>query len=333
MPRLPSSITRFLPDRFTCLLVTTVVVASILPPTGWAEALVGPATNIAIAAMFFLYGARLSPQAVFGGLTHWRLHALVFATTFVLFPILGLAITRLPEAVLPHELALGVLYLCLLPSTIQSSIAFTSIAGGNVPAAICSATVSNLAGTVLTPLLVGLVLSVHGGAPGLDAVLEIFELLLLPFGLGQVLRPWIGGFVARHRALLGATDRGSILLVVYGAFGHAVSLGLWHVLPPLGLLSMLAIEALLLAAVLGFTNLAARLFGFDRPDRISIVFCGSKKSLATGVPMAGVLFAGPQLGLILLPVMLFHQMQLMVCAALARRYAAAAPVAVAAPAE
>jgi solute carrier family 10 (sodium/bile acid cotransporter), member 7 len=135
--------------------------------------------------------------------------------------------------------------------------------------------------------------------------------------------------------LLGATDRGSILLVVYGAFGHAVSLGLWHVLPPLGLVSMLVIEAVLLAAVLGFTNLAARLCGFDRADRISIVFCGSKKSLATGVPMAGVLFAGPQLGLILLPVMLFHQMQLMVCAALARRYAASASMAapIAAPAE
>jgi sodium/bile acid cotransporter 7 len=216
------------------------------------------------------------------------------------------------------------LYLCLLPSTIQSSLAFTSIAGGNVPAAMCSATLSSLVGTVATPLLVATLVSTRGGAPTSDAIREIGILLLAPFLAGQLLRPWIGDFVARHKAILSATDRGSILLVVYGAFGHAVGAGLWRALPVSGFAVMLVIEALVLAFMLFGTRFAAKTLGFDRADTIAIVFCGSKKSLASGVPMAGVLFPGPDLGMILLPTMLFHQMQLMVCAVLARRWASQA---------
>jgi len=321
-PRLPASLSRFLPDVFTRLLIATVVLATVLPASGAAVPVVDRVTDVGIALMFFLYGARLAPKAVVDGATHWRLHLLVFASTFALFPLLGLLIGRLPEAILPHDLAVGLLFLCLLPSTIQSSLAFTAIAGGNVPAAMCSATISNLAGTVVTPALVGLLLSGEQGTPMLDAVVQIVELLLLPFALGQISRPWIGGFVARHKSLLGMVDRGTILLVVYGAFGKAVQEGIWHALPPASLGVVLAIEAVLLATVLTLTGVAARAFGFDRADEIAIVFCGSKKSLATGVPMAGVLFAGPTLGTVLLPVMLFHQMQLMVCAVLARRWGA-----------
>jgi sodium/bile acid cotransporter 7 len=221
----------------------------------------------------------------------------------------------------PGPLALGMLYLCLLPSTIQSSLAFTSIAGGNVPAAMCSATLSSLIGAVATPLLVGIFASTRGGAPTGEAIREIALLLIAPLVAGQLLRPWIGGFVLRHKAILSATDRGSILLVVYGAFGHAVSAGLWHALPIGGFAVMIVIEALVLAIMLFATHFAAKTLGFNREDTIAIVFCGSKKSLAAGVPMAGVLFAGPDLGMILLPTMLFHQMQLMVCAVLARRWA------------
>lgn len=315
---------RFLPDTFTRLLIATVVVASLLPPTGVAVPIVSAATDVAIALMFFLYGARLSTASVIGGLAHWRLHALVFASTFVMFPLIGVLLGNLPEWVMPGPLALGLLYLCLLPSTIQSSLAFTSIARGNLPAAMCSATLSSLIGTVVTPLLVGLLARAHGAVATGEAIREIVVLLLLPFAAGQLLRPWIGGFVARHKAILAATDRGSILLVVYGAFGHAVAAGLWHLLPPTSLLWVLAIEAAVLAFALTATRLTATALGFDRADTIAIVFCGSKKSLATGVPMAGVLFAGPDLGMILLPLMLFHQMQLMVCAVLARRWGAAA---------
>ena len=328
-----ASLARLAPDRFTMFLVATVLLATFAPPSEAFNTPLAILTDIAIAFMFFLYGARLATSTVIAGVSHWRLHALVLASTFVLFPVIGLAISRLPGWILPGPLAIGMLYLCLLPSTIQSSLAFTSIAGGNVAAAMCAATLSSLVGTVLTPLLVGIFATVHGASSTLEAVKEIFLLLIAPFIAGQLLRPWIGGFVARHKAILSATDRGSILLVVYAAFGHAVAAGIWHVLPPSGLLAMLAIEALVLAIALFTTHFLAVRLGFDRPDMIAIVFCGSKKSLAAGVPMAGVLFPGPDLGMVLLPLMLFHQMQLMVCAVLARRWAEQRAALTPAPAE
>jgi sodium/bile acid cotransporter 7 len=298
------------------------------------------AIDVAIAFMFFLYGARLATASVIAGVAHWRLHALVLASTFAMFPLVGLLLVHLPQWLVPGPLALGMLYLCLLPSTIQSSLAFTSIAGGNVPAAMCAATLSSLVGAVATPLLVATLASMPGGAPAGDAIREIGLLLIAPLLAGQCLRPWIGGFVARHKAILSATDRSSILLVVYGAFGHAISAGLWRALPPSGFAVMLVIEALVLGFMLFATYFAAKTLGFNRSNTIAIVFCGSKKSLASGVPMAGVLFPGPDLGMILLPTMLFHQMQLMVCAVLARRWASqvaaggdAPPQAVAPPLE
>ena len=221
------TLSRFAPDTFTMLLVATVVLASFAPPTAAFETPVKIATDVAIAFMFFLYGARLATANVIAGVAHWRLHALVLASTFVMFPLVGLLLFHcLPQWLVPGPLALGMLYLCLLPSTIQSSLAFTSIAGGNVPAAMCSATLSSLIGAVATPLLVAMFASARGGAPTGDAIREIGLLLVAPLVAGQLLRPWIGGFVLRHKAILSATDRGSILLVVYGAFGHAVSAGL-----------------------------------------------------------------------------------------------------------
>jgi sodium/bile acid cotransporter 7 len=194
------------------------------------------------------------------------------------------------------------------------------VAKGNVPAAICAASLSNLAGIVFTPLLVGLLMSAHGGISG-GAVLDVALQLLAPFVLGQLLRRWLADWVTRQHRMLAVVDRGSILLVVYTAFSAAVAAGLWHQLS-LASLGMLAVtDAVLLGVVLAVTSLVPRWLGFPRADRITILFCGSKKSLASGLPMAGVLFAGQGVGLLVLPLMLFHQIQLMVCASLAGRYA------------
>jgi sodium/bile acid cotransporter 7 len=175
----------------------------------------------------------------------------------------------------------------------------------------------------LTPLLAGFLLSAHGGF-SVDAALDIAAQLLLPFLAGQLLRPWIGGWIGTHRHVLGFVDRGSILLVVYAAFSDGVSHGIWHQVDAAQLATLLLVDAALLAAVLGLTTLASRALGFSRADEIAIVFCGSKKSLASGLPMAAVLLAGQPVGLIVLPLMLFHQVQLMACAALARRYGSGA---------
>jgi solute carrier family 10 (sodium/bile acid cotransporter), member 7 len=314
------SLSTFRPDNFTLAIVAAVIVASLLPATGSAATAVHYLTIFAIALLFFLHGARLSREAALAGALHWRLHLTVLAATFVLFPLLGLALRHTLGGVLPESLLVGLLFLCLLPSTVQSSIAFTSIAHGNVAAAVCSASLSNFVGIFLTPALVALLMNLKGGV-SLDAVGAIVLQLLLPFLAGHFLRPWIGDFVARHRASLGYVDRGSILLVVYLAFSEAVANGLWHVLGAGDLIKLLLVCAALLGIALLATVFFARRLGFNRADEIVIVFCGSKKSLASGVPMAGVLFPLAQVGMIVLPLMLFHQIQLMVCAALARRYA------------
>jgi sodium/bile acid cotransporter 7 len=307
-------------DPYILALLVTVGVASVLPARGiWAVGF-GHLTTVAIGFLFFLYGARLSTREALDGLRHWRLHGLVLACTYVLFPLLGLLCRLLVPHVLTPELYAGVLFLCFLPSTVQSSIAFTSIARGNVAAAICSASFSNLIGIVLTPLLVTVFL-VSGGGVSFDSVRDIVLQLLVPFVAGQVLRRWIGGFITKHKKVLGYVDRGSILLVVYTAFSEGVVAGIWGRLSLVSLALLLAVNAALLAVVLVSTTVLARRLRFGRADEIAIVFCGSKKSLASGLPMASVLFPAGTVGLIVLPLMLFHQMQLMVCAWLARRYA------------
>ena len=320
----PTKLTRLVKkvriDQFILLILLTVAIAALLPAKGHWVAGFGTASTVAIGLLFFLYGARLSTSQALDGLRHWRLHGTVLLATFVLFPLFGMVVMVLPGSMLPRELALGVLFLCCLPSTVQSSIAFTSVAMGNVPAAICAASLSNLLGIVLTPLLVGLLMSVHGGISA-HAVLDIGLQLLAPFVLGQSLRRWIGDWIAAHRVVLSLVDRGSILLVVYTAFSDGMRAGIWHQLAGSALATLVAVNALLLAMVLAVTSLVPRLLGFDRADRITIVFCGSKKSLATGLPMASVLFAGHGVGLLVLPLMLFHQLQLMVCAWLSGRFA------------
>lgn len=307
-------------DPYVAAIVGMVCLASLLPVHGSGAVVAGHVTGAAIALLFFLHGARLSPRAALAGAWHWRLHVVVLASTFVLFPALGLAGKALFPGLLSPPLWTGVILLCVLPSTVQSSIAFTSIARGNVPAALCAATASNLLGMGLTPLLSGLLLSAQGGFSVRGAG-DIVLQLLLPFAAGQLARPWIGDWAARHKKLLGLVDRGSILLVVYAAFSEGVTQGIWHQLSLADLGRLVAVDAALLAAVLALTTHGSRLLGFSRPDEVTIVFCGSKKSLASGLPMATVLLAGQSVGLIVLPLMLFHQMQLMVCAALAKRYA------------
>jgi solute carrier family 10 (sodium/bile acid cotransporter), member 7 len=309
-------------DPFLLALAATVGLAAVLPAHGDAADAASIAAKAAIALLFFLYGARLSPQQAWHGLRQWRLHLLVLATTFVLFPLLGLAARALVPSVLTIDLYYGVLFLCLVPSTVQSSIAFTSIARGHVSAAIVSASLSNILGIVLTPLLVVLLMNTSGavrvdGSSIRDIVLQ----LLLPFAAGQLARPWIAGFVDRFAAVLKVVDRGSILLVVYTAFSMGVVEGIWVSVDAWRLILVSLVAAALLAIVLAITTVIGRLARLDRGDAIVLLFCGSKKSLASGLPMALVFFPAATVGITMLPLMLFHQIQLVVCAVIASRLA------------
>ncbi|TFI44280.1 bile acid:sodium symporter [Diaphorobacter sp. DS2] len=315
---------RLLPDNFTLALVATVTLASLLPASGAVGAFFEKATVGVVALLFFMHGAKLSREAVIAGIGHWRLHLLVVASTFMLFPVLGLVLRPVLQPLVTPELYTGVLFLCVLPATVQSAIAFTAVARGNMAAAICSASASTLLGIVITPLLVGVVLPQASGTVQQDVLGSIGRIMLqlmLPFVAGHLMRPWIGGFIGRHAATLKYVDQGSVLLVVYTAFSAAVVGGLWRELPLPALAGLLVVCAVILGLALTATTWLARRLGFSKEDEITIVFCGSKKSLVSGVPMAKVLFPSEAAGAIVLPLMVFHQMQLMVCAVLAQRYA------------
>lgn len=309
-------------DPFLLWLVGTVVVASLLPARGAAAAGFELAADAAIVLLFFLHGAKLSREAVLAGIGNWRLHLMVLAFTYLLFPLLGLGAAQAAGLAVDPALATGLLFLALLPSTVQSSIAFTAMAGGNVAAAVCSASLSNLLGIVLTPLLVALFIGADGtgGVDGLASVQKIAGQLLLPFVAGHLLRPLIGGWIDRHKSLLQPVDRSSVLLVVYSAFSAAVVGGVWSRVGALDLAVLLLASGAILAVVMGINGVAARAAGLPREDAIVLLFCGSKKSLVAGVPMAGALFAPEQVGIVILPLMIFHQLQLFVCAWLAGRF-------------
>lgn len=317
-------------DPFVLLLLGMVALASFLPVRGDTARIADGLADAGIVMLFFLHGAKLSRAAIGAGAGNWRLQGSTLLVTFALFPLLGIGIAAAMHMLAPAHplgnpmLASGMLFLTLLPSTVQSSIAFTSIARGNVAGAVCAASFSNLAGIVLTPLLVGV--TMHLSSAGQGNIWQSGETialqLLLPFVLGHLARPWVGGFLERHKALVGRLDRGAILLIVYTAFSAAVVEGLWQRLSVVTVLMLGGLCILLMAVVLAASWQAGRAIGLSRADSIVLLFCGSKKSLASGVPMAGALFPASQVGVLILPLMLFHQIQLIACAILARRLAA-----------
>ena len=313
---------RFFPDPFIFWLLGAVVAASLLPVRGSLAAGVDALTLAAIFSLFFLHGVRLPREALMSGITDWRLHAAILCATFLIFPAAGLALQALFPGLLQPELWAGMLFLCALPSTVQSSIAFTSMARGNVAGAVAAAAFSNLAGVFLTPLLVGLLLQTQGAEISLSGIGKIVALLFLPFLLGHAVRPLLFPLVRNRPRLTTIVDKGTILLAVYSAFSAAMVEGIWSRVPPLSVAILTALCLVLLALVLLATWAIGRFGGFSRESRAAILFCGSVKSLASGAPMARILFPGAAAGMVILPIMLFHSFQLIACAWIAARMGA-----------
>lgn len=309
-------------DRFTTGIILAVLLGLLLPCTGTAAQAFGWLTTAAITLLFFLYGVKLSRKSVLEGLLHWRLQALVVFSTFILFPLLIPVLRPVLEPLVGAALFGGLLYVACLPSTVQSSIAFTSVAKGNVPAAVCSASVSSLLGVVLTPFLAGLLFSTAataGAEIGLETVSNICIQILLPFIAGQLAQPWLRPAVHKHAPLIKLNDQLTIWLVVYTAFSNATANQYWGQLGISRLLGLIAACTIVLLLVQGIIHLLCRLFRFNRQDSIAILFCGSKKSLAVGAPMMMAIF-GTFDNNLLLPLMVFHQVQLMLCSWLANRW-------------
>ncbi|WP_212387153.1 bile acid:sodium symporter family protein [Acinetobacter junii] len=309
-------------DRFTILLVLMVLLATLLPISGQLAYYFNILTTVAIAVLFFLHGAKLSREAVIEGMLHWRMHALVFIFTFLIFPLIGLLSRPVLEPVLGQQLYWGFLFMCFLPSTVQSSIAFASMAKGNVAGAVCSASFSNIIGMFITPILVSYFIlgqSQHDFDPT-KSIVQITLLLLVPFILGQLLRPFIFPQMRKFPSVVKVFDQGSILMVVYGAFSSAVVAGLWQQVSGITLIYLTLACSVLLTVVMLLALYLPKWLGFNQADQITIFFCSSKKTLASGVPMAQILFIGQPLGMIVLPIMIFHQIQLMVCGVIANHW-------------
>lgn len=315
---------RFRPDPFIVALLAAALLASFVPATGDFLDVLKTVSKVAIGLLFFLYGARLSTTETITGLRHWRLHIVILATTFIVFPLLGLAAQVFDGNLLRPSLANGVLLLCLVPSTVQSCVVFTRIAGGNVAGAVVNASLSNLIGVALTPLLVALLMTSDASVDG-GSILRIVLQIVAPFVLGQLLRPLIGGFVTRHDTGLKRYDRSSIVLVVFVAFSEGAEADVWSSLSVWSVLAVALVCAGLLVLIMGWCVAIGRALRFDRADRIAILFCGCNKSLASGLPIASVLFAPSDVALIVLPLMLYHQLQLITCAVLAGRIARSTP--------
>lgn len=311
-------------DPFFVLMIAAVITATVFPASGNFASVFDMLGTLGVSLLFFLHGAALSPQAVLSGLRQWQLHLFILAITFAVFPILVQPIAFISANLLPPDLQLGFLYLAVLPSAVSSSIAFTSIARGNVPAAICSSAGSNVLGLLLTPLLMSFLISTSTeGALDLGQSLqEVLVQLLLPFGLGQAAHWKVGGFLNQYKNRLEQYDQTLIVVIIYAAFSQSVTSGLWQVLPPFALLTASALCLVLLVAVFAFAMYGSRKLGFSRQDEIAAAFCGSKKSLATGLPLAQVLFGGAAgFGMIVLPIMLYNQIQILVGTMLAHHYA------------
>ncbi|MBL9204766.1 MAG: bile acid:sodium symporter [Opitutaceae bacterium] len=285
-------------------------------------------TKGGVALIFFLHGAALSFAALKAGTLRWPLHLVVQATTFILFPLIGLLTVWLLRNQVSPELRLGIFYLCALPSTVSSSVALTAAAKGNVPAAVFNATLSSLIGVFLTPLWIGLLLKSGGQPMPLGKViLDLVLWLLLPLALGQLCRPLIGAFVTRHKKRIAVVDRLTILMLVYTSFCDSFQQGIWSGQSWGMLVLTVAGAGLLFFVVMMLVGAASDALGFNREDRITAVFCGSKKTLASGVPMAQLIFGShPGIGLILLPIMIYHPLQLILCGWLAGKWSRTAPV-------
>lgn len=311
---------RFRPDPFIVGIVAAAAIASIFPISGGALDHSQLAVKVAIGMLFFLYGARLSTGEALHGIRRWKLQVAIVAATFVLFPLLGLAAIPLFSTVLDAPLAAGMLLLCFLPSTVQSSITMTSIARGNIAGAVVGASLSNILGVVLTPLLVASFVGNDVAQFSGDAVVAIVAILLLPFILGQLSRRWLAGLMERGGRGLRFYDRAAIIMVVYVAFSEGMSSGAWNRVGIHEIVWIVALCFVLLAIVLAAAYWGGRALNLRYEDRIALIFCGSQKSLSSGLPMASVLFDRADVALIVLPLMIYHQMQLIAASWFAGRW-------------
>ncbi|MBK8621370.1 MAG: bile acid:sodium symporter [Saprospiraceae bacterium] len=308
-------------DPFVVLLLVTVVVAYFFPSWGKKDSDI-PLDNISsagIALIFFFYGLKLSPQKLRDGLKNIKLHVLVQTSTFVLFPLLVLPFYWTTTAEQNQMIWLAFFFLAALPSTVSSSVVMVSMAGGNVPAAIFNASISGLIGILVTPFLMSFFIVNTTGDFDLSVVyIKLLTEIILPVFAGLLLQPYLGQFTARYAKILTQFDRAVILLIIYKSFVRSFEENVFSTVATkdLGLIFLLTCGLFVLVYFL--TGKMSRYQHFSREDRITAQYCGTKKSLVHGTVFSKILFpAAYPMGIILLPLMIYHALQILVISVLA----------------
>ncbi|MBB5350400.1 sodium/bile acid cotransporter 7 [Haloferula luteola] len=317
-------------NGFLLGLVLVVAMAFLFPGPGARGGVLHPELvgNGGIALILFLQGLSLAVEKIRDGAANWRLHLVVQSFTFVIFPLVGLLFDHLAPVLWesqPAAVRQGFLYLCVLPSTVSTSVVLTAVARGNVAGALFNAALSNIVGVVITPLLVhGLMRSTGSTGSFGPLLVKIILLTLLPFALGMGLRPWLKELVERRKPWVARISNMIILFIVYTAFCDSVAENIWGKYGALLTVQTVAGVVVLFLSISLLAGGACRVLGLERDDRIAAYFCAVKKTLAMGVPLAMLIFGdSPDLSLILLPTMFYHPLQLFANGLLANRWARA----------
>ncbi len=306
-------------------ILVAIVVAYFFPQWGIATSPIPLDTisAVGIALIFFLYGLKLSPQKLKAGLGNYKLHLLVQACTFLVFPLVVLLFRPLIQNAEHELLWLSFFFLAALPSTVSSSVVMVSIAKGNIPAAIFNASISGIIGIVITPLWMGLFIDdMQTDFDFTEIYMNLVLQILAPVILGLLLQRFWGGFIQKHTKKLTLFDKSIILLIIYKSFATSFNDGIFSGVSLFDLAILVVGVLFLFVLVYMLTGRIATALGFSIEDRITAQFCGTKKSLVHGTVFSKIIFGGmPGLGLVLLPLMLFHASQIMIISAIASRFA------------
>lgn len=310
-------------DWFLGAIIVMVILAYYFPFIGLIQEPISleEIANYGVSGIFFFYGLKLSTDKLKQGLSNWKMHIVIQTTTFVLFPLIVLLVKPLFRED-NQNLWLGLFYLAALPSTVSSSVVMVSIANGNIPAAIFNASISSLVGLFMTPLWVGFFIVADTG--NFDAWSIIGKLclqVLLPLIIGMLLNRRLGWFADKYKTTLKTFDQSVILIIIYTSFCKSFTLNLFKDLSFLELILLMAGLLGLFFAVILITNTISKMLGFSKADNITVMFCGSKKSLVHGTVMSKVLFTQSSIvGIILLPLMIYHALQLIAASIMAQKF-------------
>jgi solute carrier family 10 (sodium/bile acid cotransporter), member 7 len=309
-------------NGFFFLLIGTIILAWLVPSWGVEESPLHlpKIAEYGVSLIFFFYGLKLNPKSLLSGLSNWKLHLLVQLSTFVLFPLTVIGLKAVFPVYFSTLIGLGIFYLATLPSTVSSSVVLVSIAGGNLPAAIFNASISSIIGIFITPLWMSSSLErTLGDFDITHTILKLCLEVLMPVVIGLLLHKRYGEWAARYKNALRNFDQFIILLIVFTSFCESFSGKMFAGFSMTELILLGGMMLLFFFMVFGLMDILSVWFGFNREDRITVIFCGSKKSLVQGAVMGKVMFPSQaMLGVVLLPLMLYHALQLLAGSTIAK---------------